>query len=227
MPENPTPLQLAWNRLILLLHELRLRRGWTVEELARQAGVSRTTLYYLERGDTSRPRMGTLRKLSKALGDELLPLLTDLANLPQDQAPALISDDEFYDPEFDLEGEELEGNSAAKFDRLTNPEVRSLAEAEPDLFKNWRTKDWEELYSAMGMGGALNPEGVRTEVLKIRRKKETLEQLEVILETHLAEVAATVVDSLYRQIQLKPGAGSRDDGWQRPERGFPPGVQNK
>ncbi|MFO1023410.1 MAG: helix-turn-helix transcriptional regulator [Planctomycetales bacterium] len=227
MHDNPTPLQLAWNRLILLLHELRLRRGWTIEELARQAGVSRTTLYYLERGDTSRPRMGTLRKLSKALGDELLPLLTDLANLPPDQAPALMSDEEFYDPDADLENIAGERDFKDEFDRQTNPEVRNLTQQEPELFENWTAREWRELYSTMGMGGALNPDGVRAQVLKIRRKRQTVEQLEVILETHLGDVAAGLIESLYRQIQLKPENGAREQGWQPPPRNLPPGVQNK
>lgn len=219
MPDTPSPLQLAWNRLILLLHELRLRRGWTVEELAKQAGVSRTTLYYLERGETSRPRMGTLRKLSTALGDELLPLLTELAKLPPDQAPALIFDGEFDDSE-----EFNEDILAREFDEQTNPEVRSLAQNEPELFQDWSTKDWHELYSTMGMGGALNPEGVRAQVLKIGRKRETLAHLEIILETHLGPVAIALVESLYEQVQLKGNTGLLNAGWQPPPRDLPPGV---
>ena len=43
-------------------------RGWNLGVLARRAGVSRTTLYYLQRGVTRRPRLSTLSKIARALG---------------------------------------------------------------------------------------------------------------------------------------------------------------
>ncbi len=49
-------------------------RGWSQSELARQAGISRTTVVVTEIGKT-KPRLPTLRRLARAFGvtvDELV-----------------------------------------------------------------------------------------------------------------------------------------------------------
>src|SRR5262245_43206772 len=46
------------------LQKLRLQRGWNMDHVAAAAGISRTTLFHLERGETSRPRASTLHKLA-------------------------------------------------------------------------------------------------------------------------------------------------------------------
>jgi transcriptional regulator with XRE-family HTH domain len=54
---------------------IRERRMWTQVRLAREAGVSPTTVSGIESGRISRPHFGTLRKLARALGvgaEELL-----------------------------------------------------------------------------------------------------------------------------------------------------------
>jgi transcriptional regulator with XRE-family HTH domain len=53
---------------------LRERRGWTQEQLAKQAGISRV---YLARLETARqdPSLSTLEKLAKALGVKVGRLL--------------------------------------------------------------------------------------------------------------------------------------------------------
>jgi DNA-binding XRE family transcriptional regulator len=48
------------------LTEVRLRAALSMNELARDAGVSASTVLDIERGAT--PRMATIRKLAKALG---------------------------------------------------------------------------------------------------------------------------------------------------------------
>src|ERR671915_1216250 len=52
------------------LAEVRERRMWTQVRLAREAGVSPTTVSGIESGRISRPHFGTLRKLARALGVE-------------------------------------------------------------------------------------------------------------------------------------------------------------
>ena len=49
------------------LWALRITRGWTQTELAEAAGISITTVTHLETGKVA-PRLGTVRKLARALG---------------------------------------------------------------------------------------------------------------------------------------------------------------
>jgi transcriptional regulator with XRE-family HTH domain len=55
---------------------IRERRMWTQVRLAKEAGVSPTTVSGIESGRISRPRFGTLRKLARALGVEPEELLS-------------------------------------------------------------------------------------------------------------------------------------------------------
>ena len=44
------------------------KKGWSVADLAEKSGVSKVTIYKLERGDSGCTRLTTLRALSHALG---------------------------------------------------------------------------------------------------------------------------------------------------------------
>jgi transcriptional regulator with XRE-family HTH domain len=65
------------------IRDLRYAKGWGPDELANRAKISRTALYQIERGNTSKPQAGTLRRISRALGIPLeilldsTPVLTD------------------------------------------------------------------------------------------------------------------------------------------------------
>src|ERR1700690_2162667 len=50
------------------IRDLRYAKGWGPDELASRAKISRTALYQIERGSTSKPQAGTLRRISRALG---------------------------------------------------------------------------------------------------------------------------------------------------------------
>ena len=50
------------------IRDLRYSKGWGPDELANRAKISRTALYQIERGNTSKPQAGTLRRISRALG---------------------------------------------------------------------------------------------------------------------------------------------------------------
>ena len=52
------------------LSELRIRKGWTQENLGKEAGVRTDTVSSIERGK-HKPRPSTLRKLADALGVEV------------------------------------------------------------------------------------------------------------------------------------------------------------
>jgi transcriptional regulator with XRE-family HTH domain len=58
------------------IRDLRYSKGWGPDELASRAKISRTALYQIERGSTSKPQAGTLRRISRALGVPLEALLT-------------------------------------------------------------------------------------------------------------------------------------------------------
>ncbi len=57
--------------------KLREERGWTQSELARRAGLSRTTLSHLEGGATRTPSSPTLRRLARAFGISVHDLLAE------------------------------------------------------------------------------------------------------------------------------------------------------
>jgi transcriptional regulator with XRE-family HTH domain len=57
------------------IRDLRYAKGWGPDELAGRAKISRTALYQIERGNTSKPQAGTLRRISRALGVPLEILL--------------------------------------------------------------------------------------------------------------------------------------------------------
>lgn len=97
------------------LVEVREGRMWTQVRLAREAGVSPTTVSGIESGRISRPHFGTLRKLAGALGVEPERLLS--SNAERGGAPSSLSlewsmssgDEEF---ERELEGASIEGLSS-------------------------------------------------------------------------------------------------------------------
>ncbi len=62
------------------IRDLRYAKGWGPDELASRAKISRTALYQIERGNTSKPQAATLRRISRALGVPLEVLL-DIAPL--------------------------------------------------------------------------------------------------------------------------------------------------
>jgi transcriptional regulator with XRE-family HTH domain len=66
------------------IRDLRYAKGWGPDELASRAKISRTALYQIERGNTSKPQAGTLRRISRALGVPLEVLL-DMTPLNYDE----------------------------------------------------------------------------------------------------------------------------------------------
>lgn len=174
------------------LRELCMERGWDLGELARRAGVSRTTLYQLDRQRIERPHAGTLGRIAAALGVAPAALWADDRDLPGDpDAAARVR------PSAELP-------AAAMFDRATNPAVSAVAADQPALFEGWTPDEWTELYSTFGVGGELTPEGVIATAQAMNRKREVVQQLQLVLETHLADVAANMIATLYEMVQVAP-----------------------
>ncbi|MFQ5733519.1 MAG: helix-turn-helix domain-containing protein [Planctomycetaceae bacterium] len=152
-----------------------LRRGWDRGELAQRSGVSRTTLYQLLRGGVSQPRASTLKRIADALDIPVSDLVAGEDNPPG----------------FD---------TASRFDRATNPCVNEVSEECAGLFAGWTAAEWDELYSSFGVGGPLTPEGVVQAAIDINRKSEVVQRLNVVLETHLRNVAVSLIDALFEQV---------------------------
>ena len=95
------------------LAEVRERRMWTQVRLAREAGVSPTTVSGIESGRISRPRFGTLRRLARALGvnpEELMGSGEGGASSPLSLEWAMSSGEEEF--ERGLEDASVEGLSS-------------------------------------------------------------------------------------------------------------------
>ncbi|MGC1720387.1 MAG: helix-turn-helix transcriptional regulator [Isosphaeraceae bacterium] len=69
------------------IRDLRYSKGWGPDELANRAKISRTALYQIERGNTSKPQAGTLRRISRALGVPL-EILLDSTPVLSEQIPS-------------------------------------------------------------------------------------------------------------------------------------------
>ncbi len=163
----------------------RMNRGWDVVELERRSGVGRTTLYHLEKGHTQRVRSSTIAAIAKAFDLEVELFLT-----PAD--PAQTS----------------ERRRAAAFDRSTNHAVADVARERPEVFEGWTEHDWEEINSQFGVGGQMTPLGALKSAEAINEKRETIRQLQVVLDTHLRDVAREVIETFYRMVQATSATAS-------------------
>jgi len=166
-----------------------LEKGWDVGELARRAHISRTTLYQLERGMTGNPRTSTLSKIASALEIDPDELDADLS-IP---AGCDITSRRYDDTS--------PNRRRRAFDRHSNPVVTEIGRQHPEYFAGWSADDWDELYSTFGTGGELTSHGVIETAKRMNRKRETLVQLSIVLETHLNEVASNLVDALYQMVR--------------------------
>ncbi len=156
--------------------------------------MTRGTLYNLRRGTTRRPRASTLNSIARAFDIDPCSLdrQTDEPvggeNIPQFDSPALDS------AGFDSR---VQTGSDRRFDRQTNPLVDVVRQNAPELFSGWNEADFDELFSVFGTGGGLTEEGVTKAAMQMNRRRETLWRLQIVMETHLAEVAERLVKTLF------------------------------
>ncbi len=214
-PATPEPV-ISTHALAQRLQTLRLKMGWRLEEVADRAGVSRSTLYHLERGTTANPRSATVHRLAEAYGVEVERLIAPIADPVPPHSTRGRSIPVNSSPEWSTEGSRNgthPGDSlspACRFDRATNPAVEVVAASDPQLFAGWSPSDWEELYSTFATGGALTDEGVRQVADQINRHRETVHQLRILLHTHLSDVAVGMIETLFRLVCPEVGAGCDD-----------------
>lgn len=192
MPTTPGPIQPSGEsqRVAARIRTECIRRGWDLQEFSRRAGVSRTTLYNLEHGHTSRPHTTTVGKLAAALDVSPEELLAE----QRDTGLAVIAP------------RERGVDDCRRFDAATNPAVGEVLRARPDLFTGWTDDDTAELYSLFGVGGELTHRGVVCAAEAINRKRETIRKLHIVLETHLAARAIDQIEFLYDLVRVTPPA---------------------
>ncbi|MFD9501899.1 helix-turn-helix domain-containing protein [Streptomyces sp. NPDC060035] len=77
------------SRLAARLGQLRTERGWSLDELSRHTGVSRSTLSRLERGELS-PTAALLGRLCTAYGRTMSRLLMEVEAEPPGLVPAAL-----------------------------------------------------------------------------------------------------------------------------------------
>ena len=84
MPPRTAPIDDRGLRaLVQTIVKLREERGWSVDDLAREADVAPDTLVRLE-DRANEPRWGTLRRIARALDTELEDLLGQAEELERD-----------------------------------------------------------------------------------------------------------------------------------------------
>ena len=169
------------------IRQRRIELGLGTEALARRAKNSSTTLHHIEQDQTPTSRPGTLRKLAVALEVAVTDLVQQTA-LPQPTT-----------------------EEQHAFDRQTNPTIGQVLTQRPRLFDDWSGEDWDELYSEFGIGGAMTSTGVISAAMRINRKRQTLRQLSVLLETDLGEVAAALVEQMFLLAHAHSGASMAHD----------------
>ena len=195
LQEARSPADPALSEIVRRLRLLCAEKGWDQKELARRAGVSRTTLYHLLHGQTVRPRSSTLGRLAVALGTTVAALERPREHLPQpgDKAPP-------PEPAGSRNRQHIFAGSA-------NHCVIDVCEENPELFQGWSEQQWGELYSEAGTGARLTTARVRQVASRINAHRQTLHRLRTVLKSHLEPVATGMIDTLYRMLNDPRAAG--------------------
>ncbi|MDP1799056.1 MAG: helix-turn-helix domain-containing protein [Planctomycetaceae bacterium] len=169
-----------------LIRSGRIRKGWNQSELAEKAGVARTTLVQLERGTVQEPHATTLKKVGELL--DISPEALASARIverPSSSAPEVISEQ-------------------VAFDRATNSTVAAIREQLPERFRQLSSVEEDTLTSQFGVGGALTTAGVMQSLERMEADRQTLAQLQIVLQTHLRDAARQIIDGLYRSVAVVP-----------------------
>ncbi|MCG6157552.1 helix-turn-helix domain-containing protein [Rubinisphaera margarita] len=190
------PDRLLWSRI----ERYCVEHGWTISRLAEESGVSRATLHQWQQKGRCKPRNTTLYKLANALSVSPAVLKSEAAGT-EVRAPEPLLDNSWNPLWPPLPGELMSADLQREFDRQTNGTIEDVCRERPELFAGWSENEWDELFSTFGVGGELNEDGVRMQAEFINRKRETLYQVQILLETHLADAARAVIQSLYDSVQ--------------------------
>lgn len=156
------------------LRRLMAQQNLTLRDVVQRTGLNQRTVKRILAGRSERPHARTLHRLARGLG---------------------VGAEEFF---------RGSGGTLRSFDAQTNPAVRELLDAQPELFAHWQDEDFDELYSHFGTGGALTRDGALRVVQQIHRRQQVQAQVAVILQTDQADLLAELVDLLYRRAVVEP-----------------------
>jgi transcriptional regulator with XRE-family HTH domain len=157
------------------LRRLMAHHGLTLESVSRQTGLDIRTIKGILHG-VKRPHARTLHKLAHGLG---------------------VSPDEFFQNPSSL--------AQRGFDRETNPVVDALVASDPRMFGGWTDSDFDELYSRVGVGGALSSEGAKEAALAVNQRREIFGKIALLLESSHGPLLVEMVDILHRQVAVDVG----------------------
>lgn len=153
------------------LRRIMSQQGLTINEVAERTKLDKRTIRGILEG-SKRPHPRTVGQLAQGLGVAVDELYIDPTRL-------------LY----------------RRFDQQTNPVVEKVIQEYPDLFQDWTTAEFEELYSRFGMGGGLTEEGVVEIARRTRRRRELQHKLAVLLETSQADLVETIINVLYEKLR--------------------------
>ena len=189
-----------------LIEQFCLQNGWSLCQFSREAGISRATLYQWQESSDCKPRKSTLFKLADVLNISPQHLQAEIDGLPVENIEPVHQTR--YAPSGSLsvlhslfEQNPTYDSLTKQFDRQSNWIVQEVCEQSPELFADWSEEEWDELFSSFGVGGELNEHGVRVQADAINKKRNTIYQLQVVLETHLADAARNIIHSLYETVK--------------------------
>ena len=152
------------------IRRLMARLDMTIQDVVAATGLDERTLRSMLQGST-RPHARTLHKLAHGLG---------------------VATDELFQDPF--------GNGQAAFDRATNPLVADVIDGHPEMFDDWHTADYEELFSRMAVGGELTEEGTLSAAIAMNARRELQYQVAVIMESREGELLREFVGMLFRRV---------------------------
>ncbi|MEN6459562.1 MAG: helix-turn-helix transcriptional regulator [Thermoguttaceae bacterium] len=155
------------------LLRLMAEKGLSARDVACQTGLDERTIRGIASGG-HKPHAGTLHRLALGLGVKVDEFFVDPAQL-------------LY----------------RRFDRHTNPVVAAVLEDQPGLFDGWTEADFDELHSRVGAGGALTVEGALVAVQQMNRRRLLHDELDLILESSHAELAAGILNVIYEKAVVR------------------------
>ena len=162
-------------RLGMNLRRLMARFNMTLSDVVEASNLDERTIRGILQ-NASRPHARTLHKLAEGL--------------------AISTDELFQDPHLIMSN----GDSAALFDRITNPVVADVINAHPQLFERWTNAEYDELYSRVAVGGELTSGGVYAAAAAMNDRRELMYEFSVILESHEADLMRNFVKLLFQRV---------------------------
>jgi hypothetical protein len=164
-------------------------RGWNQEEFARIARLNRHTARQILRpGPPRRLRNATVGACARALG----LTVNELRTQPLERLLPRMA-----------EARPANGDSALRrlSDQATQPELRAWTERNPDRAARLTAKEVDELLSLQGDDGPLNAFGVESFVERLERRRNLIEQVNVVAGTEYLDLLEQLVRLLYEKVQ--------------------------